>query len=400
MRAIFQKQKLAGSVPAIPSKSYAHRLMLAAALAQGESILHGILDSADVCATLDCIRALGATVIRDGETLYVRGVGGVLPKRAVFPCRESGSTLRFFLPLLCATGGQARCEGSERLLARGIGVYEELFAQNDVIVEKTPTTVRVFGKLCAGEYTVRGDVSSQFVTGLLFMLSQIAGNSTLRVLPPIESRPYLDITLDVLRQFGATITERETGVFTVCGGVLQAQEAFVEGDWSNAAALLAFAAIGRAVTVTGLSPKSLQGDRVCRAYFQALDAPGAVLDLSNCPDLAPILFAVAACKQGATFTGTARLRIKESDRTAAMASELAKCGVRCELEADRVRIYAGFRAPSTPLLAHNDHRIVMALSFLLLQCGGVLEGIEAIDKSYPAYFTHLAELGAEVRYEA
>lgn len=251
------------------------------------------------------------------------------------------------------------------------------------------------GKLTPGDYTLRGDVSSQFVTGLLLALPLLPGDSTLRVLPPVESRPYIDITLDVMASFGVTAEEREQDMFFIPGGQhYEGRCAAVEGDWSNAAFLFA---LGSGVTVTGLRPDSLQGDRVCRDMLRRLESPGAVLDISACPDLGPVLFAAAARSCGAVFTGTRRLRIKESDRATAMARELARFGAEMAVEDDRVTVLPRpLHAPEEMLDGHNDHRVVMALAVLCASLGGTIRGAEAVSKSWPDFFRTLQALGVRM----
>ena len=273
-----------------------------------------------------------------------------------------------------------------------MGIYEELLGPRGITVEKTPESVTFLGRLTAGSYTLRGDVSSQFVTGLLLALPLLPEDSTLRVLPPVESRPYIDITLDIMASFGVTAVERERNSFYIPGGQRYGSRcAAVEGDWSNAAFLLA---LGGGVRVSGLRPDSLQGDRVCREMLRRLEHTGAVLDLSACPDLGPVLFAAAAQRCGAVFTGTRRLRIKESDRAAAMAQELAKFGAQVTVEEDRVTVLPRpLHAPNEELDGHNDHRIVMAMAVLCASLGGTIRGAEAVNKSYPDFFRTLRALG-------
>ncbi len=390
---------LHGTVSVPPSKSCAHRLLICAALAAGESTVRGISESQDMLATMDCISALGCVCRKAGDTVTLSGGFRAFPDGTTFPCRESGSTLRFLMPIAAAAGGCAVFTGTERLLQRGVGVYEALFLQKGLSMERSADSITVSGQLTPGDYVIRGDVSSQFVSGLLFALPLLSGDSTLQVLPPVESRPYIRITLDALRQFGVTVTETGENRFFIPGDQsYQARDVSVEGDWSNAAALLAFGQTGSGVTVTGLNEGSLQGDRVCAGLLRRLDGPQPEMDLADCPDLGPVLFAAAAMKHGAVFTGTRRLRIKESDRASAMAEELGKFGVRCEVEENRVTVYPGtLRRPEVPLSAHNDHRIVMALTLLCSRTGGVIEGAEAIRKSYPDYFPTLRALGLEVR---
>lgn len=387
-----------GTVAAPPSKSAAHRLLLAAALARGESRIHGISESEDMRATLGCLSALGATFSREGTTVTVSG-GGEPPAVRRFPCGESGSTLRFCIPP-ALTGGEAVFEGTERLFARGIGVYETALAKKGISMDKAAKRITLRGVLPPGDYEIPGNVSSQFATGLLFALPRLAGGSTLTVRPPVESRPYIDLTTDILGRFGVAIHETAPGVFQIPGGQFYMPgEHTAEGDWSNAAPFLALAELGDKVCVTGLDGNSRQGDRVFPALAKKLRTPGAEIDVSACPDLAPVLFALAALQHGGEFTGTARLRIKESDRAGSMKEELARCGVRLEIGENRVSVSGGAHAPQTPFSAHNDHRIVMALSLLCTRFGGGIEGAEALNKSYPTYAADLRRLGLEVQDE-
>ena len=282
--------------------------------------------------------------------------------------------------------------GTPRLMERGVGVYEELLTQKGISVSAAPDAVTFSGRLTPGDYSLRGDVSSQFVTGLLLALPLLPGGSILRVLPPVESRPYIDITLDIMATFGVRVEEREPNLFAIPGGQrYESRRAAVEGDWSNAAFLLA---LGDGVTVTGLRPDSLQGDRVCRDMLHRLESPGAVLDISACPDLGPVLFAAAARGCGGAFTGTHRLRIKESDRIAAMAQELSKFGAQLREEEDRVTVlHRPLHPPREVLDGHNDHRIVMSLAVLCASLGGTIRGAEAVSKSWPDFFPALEALG-------
>lgn len=274
--------------------------------------------------------------------MKICGKTGKTPEGAVLRCRESGSTLRFMIPP-ALTGGRVRFEGTPRLLERGVGIYEQLLGDKGIEIKKDSGGIEFFGALTAGEYVLRGDVSSQFITGLLFALPLLSGDSVIKILPPVESRAYIDITAAALGSFGIKIAEHEKNTFAVPGGQRYAAgDKTVEGDWSNAAALEAFNLIGGRVNVNGLNENSIQGDRVCLEYFRELTRPGAELDISNCPDLGPVLFALAAATgNGARFTGTRRLRIKESDRAAVMAQELEAFGIKTELHENSVTIKPG-----------------------------------------------------------
>lgn len=386
-----------GAVCAPPSKSCGHRMLLCAALAAGESRIRGISRSQDMAATLDCIRAMAAPPVW-------RAIPPTSPAPAGAP-RKAPSTPAARAEAPSASASLRRSSPAARrlyrraaALERGIGIYEDVLPRTGIRIEKSERCIALEGALTAGEYTLRGDVSSQFISGLLLALPLLAADSTLCVLPPVESRPYIDITLDVMRSFGVQVDEWDENCFFIPGQQhYAARVAAVEGDWSNAAFLLA---LGEGVTVTGLRAESLQGDRVCRDMLRRLQSPGAQLDLTACPDLGPVLFAAAARAHGAVFTGTRRLRIKESDRVAAMAQELAKLGVRVDAEENRVTVHpGGIAAPREVLDGHNDHRIVMALSVLATSVGGTIRGAEAVAKSYPDFFEVLQALGirAEIR---
>lgn len=391
---------LSGTVKAPPSKSYAHRLLICAALSGEECSVSNVALSEDVSATLDCISALGVKYSVGGAAVRFCPRGVERGSR-IFNCRESGSTLRFFVPLSLVDGETAVFHGSERLIERGIGEYAAAFAGKGIETAYALTSVTLRGKLPSGEYTLRGDVSSQFVSGLLFALPLLDGESRITVQPPVESRAYIDITLDALHTFGVSVCEREKNVFTVSGGGKYiGTDCAVEGDWSNAAYLFALAELGNAVKVTGLNAGSVQGDRKCLEYLQRLKASATEIDLSDNPDLAPVLMAFAAMNNGGVLTGTKRLRLKESDRAAAMAEELGKFGAKTEVGDDRVVIYAApLHAPAEALSAHNDHRVAMAMALPCLKYGGVICGAEAVNKSWREFFDVLRRLGGDVRIE-
>jgi 3-phosphoshikimate 1-carboxyvinyltransferase len=375
----------------------AHRLLICGGLADGLSTVRGISESEDVSATLRCLEALGVSFQKNGDRVTLRGtdIRKSLPKSELF-CNESGSTLRFFLPLCLLSGNKATLSGTEKLLSRPLSVYETICKEQGIQYLQSKTCVSVKGVLKPGEYKIPGNISSQFITGLLLALPLCDGDSTLHILPPIESRSYLDLTIEAIRAFGAHIVwQDERSLFIKGNQVYRAADVTVEGDYSNAAFFAALALFGHDVSVTGLSEQSRQGDRAYIKFFETLAKGTPTVHIGDCPDLGPILMAVAAAKNGAVFTGTKRLRIKESDRGAAMASELAKFGVSVTVHEDSIVVYPiSFHAPAKPLCGHNDHRIVMALSTLLCMTGGVIEGAEAVRKSLPEYFDMMRALGA------
>ena len=375
----------------------AHRFLIGAALSGQKCRLEGIDYSEDVLASLDCLEALGAHVIREKAAVTIEPENFMKAKHPVLPCRESGSTLRFFIPLALCLGKPVTLTGSERLLERPLTVYEALCEEKGFLFQKDKSAVTVCGSLSADHYRLKGDVSSQFITGLLFALIYLGKDSAIEILPPFESRSYVDLTISALRAFGAEVAFTDPYRLTVSASSLHGYSGKIEGDYSNAAFLDAFNVMGSSVQVQNLSPDSLQGDRVYTDYFHQIKAGTPCLDLSDCPDLGPVLFALAALNHGATFTGTDRLKAKESDRGAAMHEELVKLGGGLVFGDNTITVpkqelcYKG-----EALDGHNDHRIVMALSVILSQTGGSIEGTEAVKKSYPEFFEAIRSLGAEV----
>ena len=398
MKALILPGTAQGTVAAPPSKSMAHRLLICAALANGESTVRGVDPSQDILATADCLTALGASLSWEGDTVRVRGCDPRKAVAATLCCRESGSTLRFMIPLCLLSGQPMRLEGSETLLSRPLSVYEDLCREQGLRLEHSKDGLLVEGRLTAGEYTVSGSISSQFISGLLFALPLLPGNSRIRLLPPVESRSYLALTLQALQDAGVQVTWADDYTLDIAGSAaFRPQDTAVEGDYSNAAFFEAFNCVSGEVTVTGLRADSLQGDRIYQDYFNALVKGPAELDLTDCPDLAPVLFVAAALCHGAVFTGTRRLRFKESDRGAVMAQEMAKFGITLDMEENRITIPAGsFHAPAVPLDSHNDHRIAMALSLLCSRTGGEIHCAEAVRKSFPDYWTRLRSLGLNI----
>lgn len=399
MKVTINPGRAVGRIAAPPSKSYAHRLMIGAALAQGTSIVRGVSQSQDMLATLDCLSALGREYTLEGDTLTVTGGISDVTDSPVFPCRESGSTLRFFIPLSQVLGGKATFTGTKRLMERGVKVYEDLFKQKGISVHKTAEAMTFTGTLPPGDYTLPGNVSSQFVSGLLFALPLLPGDSRIHILPPVESRPYIRMTVEAMSRFGIRVVEEGEDTFLIPGGQsYHPAEVTVEGDWSNAAFLYALDHVGGEVTVTGLQTDSLQGDSVCVKWMEALKSPGVTVDLSDCPDLGPVLFAIAAAGHGGHFTGTARLRIKESDRATVMAEELSKFGVKVDVSDNDVYVRpGGLKKPDRPLSSHNDHRVVMAMAILASLTGGEILDAQAVNKSYPNFFDDLKSLGLTIR---
>lgn len=403
MKVKIEKSIARGEIYAPPSKSYAHRTLICSSLANGQSTVSNIAKSEDIAATLDCIKELGAKCEINGTTAEICGIyKNTVKDTAVkkFMCRESGSTLRFFIPIALSLGGVCEFYGTPKLISRGIEVYEDICKKQNILLEKTENRIRLEGKLKPGVFDVRGDISSQFISGLMFALPMLDGDSIINITTPLESKGYILITADVLSRFGIRIKFESNKIYINGNQKYTAINSFVEGDMSNGAFLDAFNVLGGDVSLKGLNWDTYQPDKAYAEYFEKLKAGTPVLDVSDCPDLAPILIALAAVCNGATLTGTRRLKIKESDRAQAMACELEKMGGRVDIFENSLTVYKReLHKPEKALCAHNDHRIVMALSVILTLFGGEIDGAEAVTKSYPNFFGDIKALGVEVSYE-
>lgn len=394
------KSKACGQVTAPPSKSYAHRLLICAGLSDGVSVIENVALSDDIKATLNCLSALGVKHEINGDTVTVYGKGKNITVADAFRCNESGSTLRFFIPIALTSGADCRFCGTEKLISRGIGIYKDLL-RDCAEFNLSQTDILASGKLACGNYKINGNVSSQFISGMFFALPLLEGDSTVEIIPPVESRSYINVTVDVLKQFGIEILQTYQNCYYIKGNQrYNARNLAVEGDWSNSAFLLALNELGGNVRVIGLNKNSFQGDKIVLKLFDELNKERPVIDISDCPDLAPVLFAVASTKNGATFSGTKRLAIKESDRATAMAKELEKFGITVTVEENSVKILPSqLKKPKVALYGHNDHRIVMSMAVLSTLFGATVEGAQAVKKSYPNFFDVLQSLNVEIKYD-
>lgn len=412
MLARIQPSRLQGSVTVPPSKSMAHRALLCAGLAAGTTQIQGILPSQDMEATCRALTALGASIARQGSLARVQGVAG-RPKAPQGPvdCGESGSTLRFLIPAFALASAPARLTGRGRLPQRPLGPYEAIFHGQGLPFAQDETGVSFQGPLAPGDYGLPGDVSSQFISGLLFALPLLPGDSHIRIQPPFESRGYVNMTLQVMDAFGVQAAFLDGLTLHVPGNQLFTAPAapfLVEGDDSQAAFFLTLDAILGDVSVAGLSPRSIQGDRVMGEILARCGhVPGQpprplapfVADLGDCPDLGPILMTLGLFCQGESrLLNAGRLRLKESDRGTAMAQELGKLGGQASLAGDEIRIRQSRLRPGPALSSHGDHRIAMALAVAALgaRIPADIQGAEAVEKSYPDFWKDLAAIGARV----
>ncbi len=389
-----------GVLNAPPSKSFSHRSLILGAFSKN-SVIKNIAFSDDIKATLSCLQTLGAKVKKGENDVFLGGLNIKSVKDGVIlNCFESGSTLRFLIPVCLLTGKRITFCGTERLLSRPLDEYERICLENGFLFEKSKKSLTVCGRLNPGGYTLKSDTSSQFVTGMMLALSLMDAKSNIALSGEIESRPYIDITAKCLRDFGIN-AEFSDGTITVLGkGIPESAEYTVEADASNAAYLEAFSFLGD-VSVSGVDSGTVQGDIIYKDYFSGLRDGKREFDLKDCPDLAPVMFAASCLFGGARFYGTKRLALKESDRVFAMEKELNKFGVRFYKDEDSVRIFAeNLNPPSEPLSGHNDHRIVMALSLLCAKFAGIITGAEAVNKSFPDFFEKISEIGIGVNKNA
>ncbi len=399
MKICVNKGRAEGIIDAPKSKSMAHRLLIAAALFRGESRIDGVSMCEDVKATMDCLGAFGVKIRLEGDSAFVRGIDFTSAKLSgALVCRESGSTLRFMIPLALLSGEKITLRGSEKLISRPQSEYERICEKEGFLFDKTADSITVCGRLKSGDYSLRGDVSSQFITGLMFALSVLEGDSRIHITTKIESLSYIELTRAAMAEFGVSaIWEDSCTIYIKGGQQYRPSQVQVEGDYSGTAFMEAFNLIGGNVEIRGLSNDSFQGDRVYKEHFYTLDQGYATVDIEDCPDLAPILFTVAAIKHGGYFTGTRRLKIKESDRASAMKEELSKFGAELIIEENSVRVNARqLHSPTSALCGHNDHRIVMSMAVICTLYGGEIIGCEAVNKSYPDFFEDIKKLGIEI----
>ena len=390
MDIIITPKTLSGQITAIPSKSQAHRLLICAAFADAPTVLHCPETNRDMDATAGCLRSLRADITRTSTGYLVRPVQS-LPESAVLNCQDSGSTLRFLLPVAGALGVDTVFRMEGRLPQRPLSpLWEEMERMGCQLSRPTEDTLRCQGKLKAGDYTISGGVSSQFITGLLLACSRIPGKSRIHITGKLESAPYVTMTLQAMKRFGLDVKD-----FTVTGGqrFRSPGELTVEGDWSNGAFFLAAKALGSDVTIQNLDPDSPQGDRAAAKLLPGLEG-FLTIDASDIPDLVPILAVTAAAKHGAKFTNIARLRLKESDRVASVIAMLQNLGGKAEADENTMTVYGtGLRGGTVD--AKNDHRIAMSAAIAATVCREpvTILGAECVSKSYPQFFEEYRKLG-------
>lgn len=417
--------QLAGRVQIPPSKSMAHRAIICAFLSEGESRIDNVELSNDIIATCRAIEALGGDMdilesgVQGRKMLVIRGNGKVTVKNSTIDCGESGTTARFIIPVTRLTPAEVTFTGEGKLAERPFDVFYKIFEAQGIHYEaeggKLPLTLN--GQMLPGCFEVRGDISSQFISGLLLTLPLLCGDSVIKVTTALESIGYIDMTLQMQKRFGIRIDfNREENQFLIPGWQkYNPQHYQVEGDWSQAAFWLAAGVISGPVEIEGLNPDSLQGDKIIEALMLKMGArlswrdeqlvvekselQGAAMDVSQCPDLVPVLSVLGAISVGHTeILNAARLRLKECDRLRAITTELKAIGAKISEKEDSLNIEGKQKLTGGRVYGWNDHRIVMAAAVAAVACekNVTIEGCGAVNKSYPSFWDHYAGLGGKV----
>ncbi len=414
MIATISPAPLSGKIAAIASKSDAHRLLILAALSEGETRLQMEQRSEDIDATIQCLRALGARIELLPDGVLVRGIEQI-PAHSLLDCGESGSTFRFLLPVAAALGAHATFTGTGRLPERPIGELLQAMRAHGVRFSAEQLPFKIEGTLMGGAFELPGNISSQYLTGLLLALPLLEQESRILLTTPLESAAYVDITLHALRRFGVTVPVRK-GEYRISGGQRYRSPGMlrVDGDWSNASFFLAAGALGAPVTVSGLGLLSPQGDKAMLDALMAFGAGveatessirvsparlrGCTIDVGETPDLLPVLAVLGACASGETrLVNATRLRLKESDRLASVSAMLRVLGAAVEEQPDAL-VISGGRLTGGEVDSCRDHRIAMAAAIAAIRCDGDVRilGADAVNKSYPAFFTDYNRLGGKV----
>lgn len=418
MKVRVHPSKVSGEVIIPPSKSMSHRAIICAALANGTSTITNVAYSDDIKITIEGMKQLGADITCLDNSVIVKGIKDFtsMQNDTVF-CNESGSTLRFFIPIFSLCDKTISFTGRNRLLKRPQVIYENIFKSQGISYEQDDEKITIGGKLQAGDYELNGDVSSQFISGLLFTLPLLDKDSTIHIKEPYESRSYVDLTLQMLELYGIQASYKDANTLVIPGNQSYvAHDYDIEGDYSQLGFFAVLAAINNDLKCLGLSHDSLQGDKQIVSILKYAGADiseiengylikksklhASEIDLGDCPDLGPILNVMAMYANGNTRIYNAqRLRYKESDRIAAMEEELNKCGVRISTTEGEILINGAEQYSCDEILSgHKDHRIVMSLSVAatLFDKPVVIVGAQAINKSYPTFFDDLQKLGCKV----
>lgn len=400
MKVTITPQKLCGEIEAIPSKSAAHRLLICAALADRPTVIRCDKTSQDIDATVQCLCAMGADIQKIGDEFHV--TPGKTADTPSLDCGESGSTLRFLLPVLCAMGVDADITMHGRLPYRPLEpLWSELITHGAKLEKPVESMISVSGKLQGNDFTLAANISSQYISGLLFALP-LLGGGTVHLTGKVESRGYITMTIRAMTAFGLSVNWENDAITVLPGKYRSPGIAFVEGDWSNAAFWLAADSLCGNVRCTGLDQNSCQGDRAIASALQKIRNGNAEIDASQIPDLVPILAVVASLTPGTThITGAARLRLKESDRLVTVREMLTELGGDVIEEADGLIIRGKEKLFGGCTHSRGDHRIAMAAAIASVGCKNqvIIENAESVQKSYPKFFSDFAGLGGRIKEE-
>ncbi len=413
---------LKGDLIVPPSKSLSHRAIIAAGLSKGKSVISNILFSKDILATISAIEAIGAKVTRDGDTLTIIGKGYTERKNNVIDSNESGSTVRFMIPIALTVDEPITFIGKNNLVNRPLDAFLEIFNEQGIKYEKEANTylpLKVFNGLKSGEFKIKGDISSQFITGLLYALPLLNGDSKIIITTELESKGYIDLTIDMLKLFGIEIINNNYKEFIIKGNqTYKPHDYQVEGDYSQSAFFLVADLLGSDINLLAMNPNSHQGDKKIIEDIKAFNGKidfknnilkayptktnGATIDFSQSPDLGPAIAVLASLSKGKTeFVNAARLRIKECDRITCVREELEKLGVKIDENPDGMIIEGMDKVKGGILDSHNDHRLRMSFAVLATVASGdvVITNAECVSKSFPNFFEVFEALGGNISYE-
>lgn len=420
MKVKVYPSKVSGTVSIPSSKSIAHRAIICAALSKGKSTISNITYSKDIEATISCMRSFGAKIKTYESSCTIEGTDLFSQSNPIeCDCNESGSTLRFLIPLGALTQSEVTYLGKGRLLSRPMDVYEKIFNEQNLFFKQNEEHIKIKGNLKPGNYTLNGNISSQFISGLMFVLPLLDSDSTINIVEPYESKSYVDLTIDMLKNFEVEIKETSNTSYFIKGNqTYKARNISVEGDYSQVAFFNVLSCLNNEITCTNMNPNSYQGDKAILDILKNADCDitqtkdkvtvstikpsSQTIDLSNCPDLGPILCVLAAYSNGTTHIINAqRLRMKESDRIEAMESELKKWNVAISSNASSIKVTGkpSYSSDEIPVIdSHNDHRIVMAMTVfgLCADTPCIIENAEAITKSYPHFFEDIKNINGKV----
>ena len=405
--------KIKGDIIVPSSKSMTHRALICASLAKGKSVISNVMMSEDIQTTMNAMKQIGAKFEVDGSTVTVTGVKKLKYNNNPVFCNESGSTIRFLIPIFSLTNKEVTFTGKQSLIQRPQTIYEKIFVHDQNEFHKYDDKIVVKGSIKAREYFIDGSISSQFFSGLMFSLPLLEEDSTIYIDGTLESKSYIDLTIEVLEQFGIEIQEIENGYFIEGNQKYTATDYRVEGDYSQAAFYLVGGVLNGVIKMDDLDHESNQGDSIIinvikrmkgRIIFmengfvaESSQTYGTTIDLADCPDLGPIIALLGTLSKGTTtLTNIHRLRLKESDRVASTINTLKALGANISEKDDTIVIYGKQSLKGgVEVDSYNDHRIAMMISIAALRCENpvILSNPKAVKKSYPHFFEHYTQVG-------